>query len=80
MVEIIGSKYCQACSDVRRTLDARSIPYTFHDVRDFSERYRHLSLVADDDGEIYHPIAFWNGECIGSGHSVLDRIDKLIEE
>ncbi|AAQ64082.1 hypothetical protein KVP40.0011 [Vibrio phage KVP40] len=80
MVEIIGSKYCLACRKLCETLDNRDIKYTFYDAFVPNERYVILQKIAEDEGYIAHPIAFYNGECLGEGVSVLSRIDKRLEE
>ncbi|AGN30061.1 hypothetical protein VPFG_00058 [Vibrio phage nt-1] len=78
MVEIIGSKYCLACRKVCDTLDRREIKYTFYDAFKPSLRYIELQRIAEDEGYIAHPIAFYDGECLGEGVSVLARIDKIL--
>lgn len=80
MVEIIGSKYCLACRKLCDSLNDRNIKHIFYDAFVPSERYKELQKIAEDDGYISHPIAFYNGECLGEGVSVLSRIDKLLEE
>ncbi|CAM0066996.1 hypothetical protein VPHK567_0044 [Vibrio phage K567] len=80
MVEIIGSKYCLACVKICERLDKRGVEYTFLDAFKPTERYRVLQKIGEDDGYIHHPIGFINGECIGSGMSILNHIDKFLEE
>lgn len=80
MIELIGSKFCMACGELKRSLDRRGIDYTFHDESTMSERYLHLQQIADDDGYTAHPAAFYNEECLGEGTSVINRIDDLIDD
>lgn len=77
-LEIVGSRYCAACKEMKRILDDRDIEYTYYDTFDYSERYNELNEIAKDEGYTAIPLVFADGECLGEGMGMLDRIDAAI--
>jgi hypothetical protein len=82
MVEIIGSTYCHACYELMEILLKKRIKFKFHDAftHPDSPRCIELKRISDVDGYIRYPIAFYDGECIGDGVSVIRRIEAKINE
>jgi glutaredoxin len=82
VVEILGSKYCRACSELKKRLDSKNIEYKFYDLFEGGEygRYKELNTIAHDDGYNGHPVAFYNSICLGEGISVLHRIEKELRK